>query len=90
VIILNKARITFSNGETLIVKEGDVFVPIISIESDDGTYSAMEKSCELWAHIHDGLIPSLTALLYQCRFFFHADNSGVIYSTSSIVKIEII
>lgn len=85
---MNKAKITFSNSETLTVKEGDIFVPIISIESDDGTYSSMGKTCEIWSHIHDGLIPSLTELLYQCRFFFHVDNSNVVYSTSSIVKIE--
>jgi len=85
-----KAKLTFSNNETLIVKEGDCFMPIVSLETEDGISSSLGKSCELWSHVHDGLIPSLTELFYNCQFFFNVDKKDVVYSTSSIVKIEII
>lgn len=85
---MNKAKITFSNNESLIVKEGDLLVPITSFETKEGISSSMGEPCELWSHINDGLLPSLTELLYRGKFFFHIENKDIFYSTSAIVKIE--
>jgi hypothetical protein len=85
---VTKAKITFSNNETLIVKEGDIFVPINESVIDNEISSAMTKPFEIWSHNHDGLIPSLTEMLFNGRYFFKVDNQNVIYSTSAIVKIE--
>lgn len=83
-----KAKITFSNNETLIVNEGDIFIPINRTTVNEEISSCMVKPFEIWCHHHDGLIPSITEMLFNGFFFFHVDKPNVIYSTSAIVKIE--
>ncbi|SEB15981.1 hypothetical protein SAMN05421743_12172 [Thalassobacillus cyri] len=85
---MSEARITFSNNETIIIREGDIFIPVQSIELDNETSSSMGKHCEIWSHTHDGLIPSITELLYKGQFFFNIEDKNTIYSTTSIVKVE--
>lgn len=85
---MEKAKITFSNNETLIVKEGELFIPITTVEVDEGISSAMATPVELYSHIHDGLIPSLTELFFKGQFFFRIDEPNVIYNISAIVKVE--
>jgi hypothetical protein len=85
---MNKAKITFSNNEVLTLKEGDYISPIVSIETEEGISSALGKPIELWSHVHDGLIPSLTELFYTGQFFFKIDERNMVYNTSAIVKIE--
>lgn len=85
---MNKAKITFSNNETLIVKEGDCFIPIVPVEEDGEISSSLGKPYELWSHIHDGLIPSLTTLFSKGPFFLNVNERNKVYSVSSVVKIE--
>lgn len=86
---MDKAIITFSNNETLVVKEGDFLCPIVTTESpEEGIASALGKPYELWGHNHDGLIPSLTELFFKGNYFFIMDEQKTVYNTASIVKIE--
>ncbi|MEF7565038.1 hypothetical protein V4V35_18700 [Bacillus infantis] len=85
---MDKAIITFSNNDTLIVYEGEHFAPITTIEVNEGISSSMGTPVELYSHIHDGLIPSLTELFFQGPFFFRVEDASVIYSTSAIVKVQ--
>ena len=85
---MGKAKITFSNNETLIVSEGELFVPIVKVQLEKEIASSMSKTFEVWNHPHDGLTPALTELFYNCEYFFHIDDNKTAYSTSAIVKIE--
>jgi len=85
---LNRAKITFSNNETLIVNEDDIFIPINKVIENNEISSAMVKPFKIWYHHHDGLTPSITEMLFNGFYFFNIDNPNVIYSTSAIVKIE--
>lgn len=85
---MEKAKITFSNNETLMIKEGDYFIPIVQTETDGDVTSSQGKVYEIWSHTHDGLIPSVTELFYKGKFFCSVDDTNTIYSTSAIVKIE--
>lgn len=85
---MRTAKITFSNNETLLVKEHDLFIPIGPHENKDGIFSSQRKPIKIWDHISDGLIPSLTELFFNGPFFCSINNSNVIYGTSSIVKVE--
>lgn len=87
---MDRARITFSNNETMVIDEGEIFIPIAKVDREGETSSAMQKTFEVFGHHHDGLIPSLTELFYRCQYFYHIDDPRTVYSTSAIVKLEII
>lgn len=86
---MDKVKITFSNGETITLKEYDSITPIVLCEHNGKQIPSMAPSNELWNHTHDGLIPSLMESLYVCRFFYVNDNHNIVYGTHSIVKIEV-
>lgn len=88
VFLMNKAKITFSNNETLIIKEGDLFTPINPVETEDRISSSLGITCEICSDHHDGLIPSLTELFFNGKFFCTIEDHNIIYNTASIVKVE--
>lgn len=81
---MSEIKVTFADGTTVLFHEDQSFQTIIKTES--GT--AKSQIFTLWSHISDDLIPSFTEMLTHGLFFFDIENPSVIYSTSSVVKIE--
>lgn len=85
---MEKAKLTFSNGETLILSDEQKIIPIVAYQSEDGLTTSIDKSYEIYYHIHDGLIPSITEMLSRCKFFMLFDNRSKVYSSSAVVTVE--
>ena len=85
---MHKAKLTFSNGEILILNESQLLVPIIKYTNGDDVSASVDKSYEIWNHIHNGLIPSITEFLFRSDYFHLLDNPDKIYNSSSVVTIE--
>lgn len=79
-----KIKVTFADGSFEIFHEEQTFQP----------WKCTEKSVShgipvsLWRHHHDGLVPSFLELVTHAPFFFDVEHPSVIFSSSSIVKIE--
>lgn len=83
------AKIYFSDKSVLELHDGEYITPIILFSiSDKEKHTSMDKPIELYDHIHNGLIPSITDALCRCDFFQVGDNSDTVYSSHSVVKIE--
>ena len=86
---MKKAVIYFADNSSLNVSEGDFFIPVVTIsDMESKPFTSMGEPIEIYTHVHDGLIPSITTAICQCSFFYLNRNNNVIYSTSSIVRIE--
>nr|DAE01450.1 MAG TPA: hypothetical protein [Siphoviridae sp. ctQtc11] len=85
---MSKVKITFSNNETVILKDGDHIVPIDSLKTDEERLSSMAKPVYLENNFHNGLIPSITEVTCNYDFFYINDNHDIVYGTKTIVKIE--
>lgn len=84
---MNKALLTFSNGETLELSEGQLVTPILKIIESD-TYASQDKSYKIWPHVHDGLIPSILEMLFSCEFFALLDDHSKVYNSKLVVTIK--
>jgi len=85
---LYKAKLTFSNGDILILHDTQVLVPIVKCINENVVFASKDKSFEIWNHIHDGLIPSITELLLKSEYFHLLDNPDKVYNSSLVVTIE--
>lgn len=85
---MQKSKIVFSNGEELLLNEGDVLVSVNSYELDGESLCSMNSSAVLESSIHDGLIPSILKVVLNNSYFYGPDGISTIYNSSSIVKIE--
>lgn len=85
---MKQAKLTFSNGDTLILQEGDVLVSVHSFECDGNPYTSINSTVTLENHMHDGLIPSIMEIVCNNPFFYGPGRTDVIYNSSAIVKIE--
>jgi len=85
---MNKALLTFSNGQTLELFEGQKIITISKYVTDDAINVSQGPMYELWDHISAGMIPSVGELLCSCDFFQLLDNTDKMYSTSAVVTIE--
>ncbi|MCD7968317.1 MAG: hypothetical protein LUG90_21480 [Clostridiaceae bacterium] len=85
---MNTATIYFSDKSTVILKEGDLIIPIIQHKENDDVFVSMGESIEIYNHINNGLIPALLEALYTCKFFYINTSDSPIYGTSCIVKVE--
>lgn len=87
---MNSASIYFSDGKSLEVKEGQLFMSINSFinEEEKSNYASQSIAFKLWNHTHDGLIPSILELLFNSEYFFDIDISSVIYNSKSVTRIE--
>ncbi len=83
------AKIHFSDKSTLELHENDFITPITLFSlSGKEEHASKSKPVDLYEHIHYGLIPSIMDALCGCNFFQIGDNSDVVYSSHSIVRIE--
>lgn len=83
-----QAKITFSDGSTLIVIEDQLIIPIVKYVKDGKTSVSKAEPVEIWNHLSNGLIPSLAELLINCEFFEVLTNRDKIYSSNAVVSIE--
>lgn len=85
---MSKALLTFSNGETLKLHEGQLLTPISLISKGEDQFASKGAPCELWTHTHDGLVPSIVEFICKCDFFQLVDDPNKIYKSSSVVTVE--
>lgn len=79
-----KIKVTFADGSTTIFHEEQGFQAIV--KKDNAT--SLGNFYSLWLHVKEGLIPSFTELLVNSIFFYDVEKPSVVYSSSSVVKIE--
>lgn len=90
---MNKIKVTFSDGTIATFHEEQTFTAIGFFTSEENPkkyYPSHSEVWGLWNHVHDGLVPSFLELLANSKFFFDIENPKIVYSSQSIVKIEII
>lgn len=85
---MNTATIYFSDKSTIVVKEGDLIIPIVQTAISDNVFSSMGESVEIYNHVNNGLIPALLDAFYLCKFFYINSSDSPVYGTACIVKIE--
>lgn len=85
---MEQIKITFSNNNILVLKEGDCITPIVKCIHDNEVFASMSPSILLEIHIYNGLIPSLISALYTCDFFYVNSDQNTAYGTKTIVSIE--
>lgn len=85
---MTKAILTFSNGETLELVEGQMIVPIVSYISDGKKAVSLDEPKEIWHHMHDALIPSICELLVSCDFFYLVDQKDKVYNSNAVVCVH--
>lgn len=83
---MNQIILYFSNGDHLILNDGDLVTPIIYTEPNS---ASMSKNFPLEIHIHNGLVPSLMNAFDKSRFFYVNNDLNVVYGSNTIVKIEV-
>lgn len=87
---MDTAIIYFSDGRSLKVKEGQIFMSINSFkdEKENLNYASQSKLFELWGHNSDGLVPSILELLFNSEYFFDVSISSTVYNSKSVTRIE--
>jgi hypothetical protein len=85
---MTKATISFSNGDKVIISEGQRIIPICRHTYKEELTTSQGMPVEMWSHIQEGLIPCITAFLLNCDFFRVDQESEKVYSSSSVVTIE--
>lgn len=86
---MHKAKITFSDGSTLTLTEDEVLMGV-GLAEDPKPYPSISSSVRLENSFHDGLIPSILEVTCQYPYFYGPAGIETIYSSSAIVKIDII
>lgn len=87
---MNSAKLYFSDKSTLELKENDILIPIVGHNSGDDFTSGMDKSIELYSHVHNGLIPALMDAFVKCDFFYVNHDYNTVYNSKAVVKITLI
>lgn len=72
---MQQATIYFSDGEKLIVKQGDSFAGVGG------------KDFTLYPHHNVNLIPSILEIVSDSDFFYTLDNPTTVYNSKSITRI---
>lgn len=85
---MSKALLIFSNGEKLVLPEGQRVITIIKSTYKDEILTSVSEVYTLWDHASAGMIPSVTELLCRCNFFHLIENEDKVYNSSSVVTIE--
>lgn len=87
---MEKALLTFSNGETLELHDTQLIIPIVKFHEQDNKHFGVSLNVpqEIWYHAQDGLIPSICEILCNCEFFFLHDNREKVYRSSTVVTIQ--
>lgn len=85
---MNMALLTFSNGDTLELYEGQRIISISKLIIDDDTSVSQNPTYELYNHSSAGMIPSVCELLCKCDFFYLIDNDDIVYNSKAVVTIK--
>ncbi len=85
---MSKALVTFANGETLTIHEGQLLVPLVSSNNCENHKVVFGEVYEVWYHAHDALIPSILHFFAISEFFFTVDNRKKIYNPKTVVTVE--
>ena len=82
---MNRAKIAFANGESIVLTEGIPLYPIYTYTKDGKNYSSKNDCSVLWFHTSEGLIPSILDVLCFCEFF---EYDNIVYNTKTAVSIQ--
>jgi hypothetical protein len=82
---MNKAKITFANGDSIVLSEGVALYPIHANTKSNEKFASKDECSVLSYHISEGLIPSILDVLCFCEFFEYDD---IVYNTKTIVSIK--
>ncbi len=85
---MEKAKISFVNGENIIVKEDQILFPFRRVETKDKIFISKWEPVKLWDHSELGLLPSLGDMLAACEFFSLTDSCEKLYRSSAVLSIE--
>ena len=88
VIIVNRAKIVFVNGESITVSEGQLLFPFRRIETKDKVFISKWEPVKLWDHLELGLLPGVGDMLASCEFFSLTDSCEKLYRSSAVLSIE--
>ena len=78
---MEKAKISFVNGENIIVKEDQILFPFRRVETKDKIFISKWEPVKLWD-------PSLGDMLAACEFFSLTDSCEKLYRSSAVLSIE--
>lgn len=87
---MEKAIITFANGEQIKLTEGQKLYPIVELVGGKETLSSKGAMIDLDPHPTNGLIPPIADLICSSKLFGLSDNARKVYTTSSIVCVELV
>ncbi|NME65664.1 hypothetical protein HF846_13775 [Clostridium cadaveris] len=85
---MNKALLTFSNGETLELHEDQLIIPISKLVIDDEITVSQCEPYKIWFHSSAAMTPSICELLCKCDFFHLIDDTDKIYNPKAVVTIK--
>lgn len=85
---MNKALLTFSNGETLELSDGQLIITISKCIVNDEISVSQGPTYTLWYHASAGMIPSIGELLCKCDYFQLLENTDKMYNSSAVVTVE--
>lgn len=85
---MEKVLVTFANGDTIELAEGQLVIPIGKYEKKGEMFAIKGEVRKLEGYGNDGLIPNVCELFYTCGFFSLVGNERKAYSVSSVVSIE--
>lgn len=89
---METAKLYFSDGKSLTIKEGDLIVPI-KLPSNSGDNGKQiqpfyDMPFETWYHTSYGLAPSIIEGLLNSIYFCLAGKTDILYNSNSITRIE--
>lgn len=88
---MEKTRINFSNGSSIVLNADMYIRPISYIQDGDTSYPVMQEPLPLHIHISYGLVPSILENIFQTEFFAIVSNDHYsVYNAKQIVSIETI
>lgn len=87
---MEKALITFANGETLEITDSDRLTPLIKVKDNDRDdfFASQTTPVEMIPHTHLGLIVPISDVICCYDFFFLNYDQEKLYGSKSIVKVE--
>lgn len=85
--ILERAEITFVNGECITVSDGELPFPIIQVERDGKKFASTGEPVQLVPNIHNGLVPNILDMLCASEFFSVTADYDKVYKSSAVLSV---
>ena len=87
---MRRAILTFSNGSTLVLDEGQIVIPISFVCSEEETMISYGAPYHIRSDIRDGLVSSIAELLCKYEFFrlVEPEDERKFYKSSAVVSID--